>query len=319
MLNNWLVFSRKNQYEYNVHDCRYDEDYTMEVTIASFVRKLNGHRNPYSINSELTKTEMNIVLAQLSEYGLLRNRRTMDNTPGGVYYALWFIKRTPLLISLARLWNKTLLLLWVPVLIVGILCFARYMSISYSDYMWLGSGFGIVFGMLFHELGHAFAGVSYGARVFEVGVMIDGFLPGAYVLMNTQNVKSRLKRIQIDAAGIESNALLTGMLLIIACAIPSIGAFCIIAAIFNILSVLENFTFSRGLDGASILSEILGIEDLVDGTKKVVMNTKIRKKLRSKGASGHALIAVSFVVQLLQISVPVLIGWSVMESILWFL
>ena len=34
MLNNWLVFSRKNQYEYDVHDCLYDEDFTMGVTIA---------------------------------------------------------------------------------------------------------------------------------------------------------------------------------------------------------------------------------------------------------------------------------------------
>ena len=29
MLNNWLVFFRKNQYEYDVHDCLYDEDFTM--------------------------------------------------------------------------------------------------------------------------------------------------------------------------------------------------------------------------------------------------------------------------------------------------
>ena len=44
MLNNWLVFSRKNQYEYDVHGRPYDEDFTMGVTIAAIARKLNGHR-----------------------------------------------------------------------------------------------------------------------------------------------------------------------------------------------------------------------------------------------------------------------------------
>lgn len=48
ILNNWLVLSCKNQYEYDVYDCLYDEDFTMGVTIAAFARKLNGHRNPYS-------------------------------------------------------------------------------------------------------------------------------------------------------------------------------------------------------------------------------------------------------------------------------
>lgn len=78
MLNNWLVFSRKNQYEYDVHDCLYDEDFTMGVTIAAFARKLNGHRNPYSINMGLTKAEINHMLKQLREHDLLRYGRSLD-------------------------------------------------------------------------------------------------------------------------------------------------------------------------------------------------------------------------------------------------
>lgn len=317
MLNNWLVFSRKNQYEYDVHDCLYDEDFTMGVTIAAFARKLNGHRNPYSINMGLTKAEINHMLKQLKKHDLLRYGRSLD-AGSGTHYSLWFIKRNPLLMAVARLWNGLLMLSWLPVLILGILFFIRDLPIINTDCMWLGNILGIVFGALLHELGHAFAGLTYGARVFEIGIMIDAFLPGAYVLMDSQRVQSKLKRTQIYAAGVESNALFAGVCLLTACAIPSAGAFLLNGAIGNLVMALVNMTFGGGLDGASILSELLGIENLVEDTKKVVLNSRIRRKLRSKGIPGYALIAVSVVVQTLQITIPVIIGWNIVEVITCF-
>lgn len=317
MLNNWLVFSRKNQYEYDVHDCLYDEDFTMGVTIAAFARKLNGHRNPYSINMGLTKAEINDMLKQLREHDLLRYGRSLD-AGSGAHYTLWFIKRNPLLMAMARLWNGMLMLLWLPVFIIGVLFFIRDLPIINTDCMWLGNILGIVFGALLHELGHAFAGLTYGARVFEIGIMINALLPGAYVLMDSQSVQSKMKRIQIYAAGVESNALFAGVCLLIACTIPYAGAFLLNAAISNIILALVNITFGGGLDGASILSELLGIENLVEDTKKVVLNRRIRRKLRSKGMPGHALIAVSVVVQILQITIPVIIGWNIVEAITCF-
>lgn len=317
MLNNWLVFSRKNQYEYDVHDCLYDEDFTMGVTIAAFARKLNGHRNPYSINMGLTKAEINHMLKQLREHDLLRYGRSLD-AGSGAHYTLWFIKRNPLLMEVARLWNCLLMLSWLPVFIFGVLFFIRDFPIINTDCMWLGNILGIVFGALLHELGHAFAGLTYGARVFEIGIMINALLPGAYVLMDSQSVQSKMKRIQIYAAGVESNALFAGVCLLIACAIPYAGAFLLNAAIGNIILALVNITFGSGLDGASILSELLGIENLVEDTKKVVFNRRIRRKLRSIGMPGYALIAVSVVVQMLQITIPVIIGWNIVEAITCF-
>ena len=317
MLNNWLVFSRKNQYEYDVQDCLYDEDFTMGVTIAAFARKLNGHRNPYSINMGLTKAEINHMLKQLMEHDLLRYGRSLD-AGSGAHYTLWFIKRNPLLMEVARLWNCLLMLSWLPVFIFGVLFFIRDLPIINTDCRWLGNILGIVFGALLHELGHAFAGLTYGARVFEIGIMINALLPGAYVLMDSQSVQSKMKRIQIYAAGVESNALFAGVCLLIACAIPYAGAFLLNAAIGNIILALVNITFGGGLDGASILSELLGIENLVEDTKKVVLNRRIRRKLRSKGMPGYALIAVSVVVQILQITIPVIIGWNIVEAITCF-
>lgn len=102
------------------------------------------------------------------------------------------------------------------------------------------------------------------------------------------------------------------------CAIPYAGAFLFTAAFGNIILALVNITFGGGLDGASILSELLGIENLVEDTKKIVLNRRIKRKLRSQGMPGHALIAVSVVVQILQITIPVIIGWNIVEAITCF-
>ena len=197
-----------------MHDCLYDEDFTMGVTIAAFARKLNGHRNPYSINMGLSKAEINHTLKQLREHDLLRYGRSLD-AGAGAHYTLWFIKRNPLLMAVARLWNCLLMLLLLPVFIIGVLFFIRDLPILNTDCMWLGNILGIVIRALLHELGHAFAELTYGARVFKMGIMIDGLFPGAYVLMDSQRVQSKMKRIQIYAAGVESNALLAGVCLLI--------------------------------------------------------------------------------------------------------
>lgn len=264
-----------------------------------------------------TVAEINHMLKQLIEHDLLRYGRSLD-AGSGAHYTLWFIKRNPLLMEVARLWNSLLMLSWLPVFIFGVLFFIRDLPIINTDCMWLGNILGIVFGVLLRELGHAFAELTYGARVFEIRIMINALLPGAYVLMYSQSVQSKMKRIQIYAAGVESNALFAGVCLLIACAIPYAGAFLLNAAIGNIILALVNITFGGGLDGVSILSELLGIENLVEDTKKVVLNRCIRRKLRSKGMPGYALIAVSIVVQILQITIPVIIGWNIVETITCF-
>ena len=61
-----------------------------------------------------------------------------------------------------------------------------------ADYITIGSIFGLLVGIFLHELGHMFACIAYGGEVFEVGVMLQFFLPGAYVLMNKNRIKNRL-------------------------------------------------------------------------------------------------------------------------------
>lgn len=319
MLNNWLLLSPRNQNEVLVHDCLYDEDYIIENRIASYIRKLNGRRNPYSISTSLSKHEIMYLLIQLREYNLIRTGRVSSTSIGSVYITLWYIKSNSRLKAFARVWNNVLIILWLPVLLAGLVAFLRYLPIENTSFMWIGNIIGIVVGILLHELGHAFAGIAYNAEVFELGIMLKSFLPGAYVLMNEKKVSSRIKRIQINAAGVESNALFAGLSILIACVIPFVGGICISAAITNILLFFINSSFIVGFDGFAILSELLGMKNLVEDTRIIVFNSRIREKLRLKGVQGYLMIVMSVIVQSLRITFPLIIGWDIMEVISCFI
>ncbi len=318
MLNNWLKIKRINKYEFEVHDYMRGEIFTMDSTVAQFIRKLNGKRNPYLIDSTLSPADVNNILNELDESELLRNNMIVMSYWGSIYLTIWIPGRRPFLQILAKLFNNFLMYFWLPVFIIGVFLFMRCEPFGIYDQFITGSVFGIIIGSLFHELGHAFAGIAYGARVFEMGVMIHKFIPGAYVFMTEENVKSKMKRIQINAAGIEANIMTAGICLILACVLPLISATLSYAAVNNVFLALINITFVEGLDGTSIISELLGIEDLTEKVKLVLCDRKIRKKLCTKGLTGHAIIVVSILIQLLQVTLPLLIILSVVEVILCF-
>lgn len=89
-----------------------------------------------------------------------------------------------------------------------------------------GSVVGMLIGLVMHELGHMFACLTYGGRVFKVGVMLQFLLmPGAYVLMNESNIKKRMKRVQVSAAGIEMNLILTAIFLFLSARFEVLSGF----------------------------------------------------------------------------------------------
>ena len=242
-LNNWLVFRRKDEITYDVRDCLNDEELTMGVTIAGFARKLDGKHDPFQVDDTLTWEEVIGMLYALEEHGLLRHSMVLSSSGGSVYRTLWFPRNCPLVRTLAALCNSALEALWLPTFAFGLWLYAKCMPPVNSDQILMGSVLGIVFGAMLHELAHASAGLAYGARVFEVGVMLEWFIPGVYVLMDAENVRSRLKRVQISTAGAEANMLLAGMCFVLACVHPDVGTAMLCAAVSNVLLAVLNITF----------------------------------------------------------------------------
>ncbi len=318
-ISNALIYKKLDAETVEVTDFLTQNVFSFPIETARFVKRLDGHTDPYKISTELDAATIDEILKALEEYELLQKSGAIKYSAGTRLLRLWVPKRSALLTMWARLSNFLLTVLWLPVFALGILMYIRNITAMETGYLLLGFAVGFLFGIVFHELGHAFAGMSYGARVFEMGVMVMyGILPGAYVLMDESPVKKRMQRVQINAAGVESNLLLSGVFLLLCVAFPPISGVLLSAAVFNTVLGVVNLVFIKGLDGCSLVSELLGIDNAISFSNKIVFNKKARKKLTQRGVNGYAVVAVCYMLCAIQITLPVLIVSNILEVILYF-
>ncbi|WP_434309854.1 hypothetical protein [Hominifimenecus sp. rT4P-3] len=316
---NWLVFRRIAPNQWEVKDYLLEETCTIGNGLARFARKLDGHVNPYAIDPTLDKEDVDEMLQILDENEMLRYSSRIAVSAGTVYRTLWIPKGSGFSRILAFANHMLLKYLWLPVFISGILLLWNRAPILGRDHMFLGSLAGVMLGMLFHELAHGCACLSYGGRVFELGVMLHHFLPGAYVLLSAEAIKNRMKRVQIDAAGIEANLMLAGLLFLAALQFPAWGGAFVCGAVTNILMAALNLTLIEGFDGAAILSELLGAEDLIADAKSIVWKRQKRRRWRKKGRLDNGMLAACYLITGVQIALPLLLLVNAAEVILWLL
>jgi putative peptide zinc metalloprotease protein len=212
----------------------------------------------------------------------------------------------------AKIANAVLRVIWLPMLIFSLVLSANAETDNNIFGMLAGLVVGMLVGMVFHEAGHMFACLAYGGRIFEVGVLLRFFMPGAYVMLDTSDIKVRMKRIQINAAGVEMNFLLTAIFGIIACCSYETSSFFAAAAGNNLIMGLLNLTFINGLDGMNIIGELLGIENFVARASKTLFNRKYRKKLFRKGVSGKAIATACIVICLAQMALPLIFAINIL-------
>lgn len=314
MLNNWLIFTRKDRYNYNVRDALSDESFTMGIKLSCFAKKLDGKRNPYT-DTSYSAEEVDLMLDILEENGFLRYNRFLHLSSGELCFSLWFPKRCKTIQIIACIFNRLLMILWFPIFVLGIIMFCRYLPLENLEYTFLGYIISTVIVLISHEIGHFVAAYSYGAPVFEVGLMIHSIIfPGGYVLMDTTNIKDKKKKIQIVAAGVESNVLWSGIFLILGCLFPTYGFACFVAALNSVSIAALNILFVEGLDGMYIVQELLGID--IDFIKGILFNRTIAKKIIRKGILGYMIFFVCWLIYTMQITIPTMILISIIEVII---
>ncbi|MBQ7132825.1 MAG: hypothetical protein IJO29_09660 [Oscillospiraceae bacterium] len=322
MLKNWLEITTINDYEYEVYD--YVNDITMNVdrNLISFAERLDGKTDPYTI-SNLSKSAVNIMLDMLDDLDLIRYSRTVlkDIGSGSLVYSLIFPpKHDKHIKAIARIFNVILLISWLPILIFGIIFVLQSVgSISLSTVSIIaGIILGTLIGAGLHEASHALSCIAYGGTCYEAGLLIRHFLPGAYVMINYDNVKSHLNRMQIDAAGIQMNFLLTGIFCILSrwTSIDAIGDVFIVTALANLLFGLMNILFADILDGFNMLNDLLGVQDT--GIFYDIIENK-SKLVKDKGITGLGFVVASYILAICQLALPVVIIINVAEVILCFI
>ncbi len=318
-LSNCLTFEKINAEQIRIIDYLTGKRYVISTETARFIKKLDGKTSPYQIKTTLSDKKINEIMVSLFENDLIRLNK-IHKTSDALMKTIWIPKSARKLSVVAEIWNKLLLYLWIPVLIIGLFVFNNnWLSINYDCNILWGNILGLITGIVLHEFGHAMAAVSYKGKFFEMGVMLMyHILPAAYVFIDNSIVKKRMQRIQIFAAGIETNFLLSGLFLILASVFPQIGGNFFVAAINNMLLALINAMFINGLDGCAIMSELMSETDLIGKIKTVIKNKLVRKQMRKWGLSGHATIAVCYILAVFQISLISLVALNFLEVFLCF-
>ncbi|MBR5093504.1 MAG: hypothetical protein IK095_00280 [Oscillospiraceae bacterium] len=317
LCHNCLVFRREGPDRILILDYAHQTAYEADYAAARFLRRLDGRTDPYTIDPSFSRGEVDELLEELEALQLLRHGPVLERSFGTICLTLWRVRPTRRLRALGRAWNALLGALWAPVFTLGLLLFLRDLPMGGSDRLLPGYLLGLLPGLLLHELGHLMAALAYGAHVFEMGVMIRNFLPGAYVSMDPSPVRSSLRRAQIDAAGLEAQALLTGLFLCLACAFPSHGCSFFCAAMANVTMVLINSGTAAGMDGGEILAELLGCPDLVARSRRLLRSRRLRRELWESDPDAPAILALCALVQALRAGLPLALIWSSLEVIGW--
>lgn len=280
--NPYLIYRRIGEDEYLIENLLYSESYTVNYRTALFLRSLDGKTDPYTLLPGHNRKEVMQLMERMRKCNMLARKKKPVKTGTGSY--MW-----PLVYCFpqkshkypAIIWNCLLMLLFLPVFITGLyLFYSKSISLqmdSYAD-LFAGMMLGAIPGMIFHELSHACAGLTYNGHLFEMGIGISTFLPMGYIALDTRCIKSRAQRIQTDAAGIEMNLLLSGMFYILS-SMRFIDPFVMyLAAIINLVFAVFNALPLYSIDGLNILSAVIGKDDALKYAVELIMDRKKRKE-----------------------------------------
>ena len=306
--NNCLIYSKKANGTYLTEDIESNEEWELDASTVNFLRRLDGKTPPSCICPKMSDSERREFIHELKTEGLIKKTKRfyMD----GLFFwrfTLWIPGRSyPR--KVAAVVNMILLLLTLPVLVGGGLLYISHYSEALAaawdsgELVTAGLLFGISAGLFFHEAAHAAAGIAYGANVCEFGLMLYLLLPGAYVIMDEKNVKRTVRRIQIYAAGVEANLMMTGICLFLAAVVPSLFWMFSQAALCNGFLAVFNLSVMGGLDGMKIFSEVMGSRDLLETVLDVLLPDGGEKQVLMWGINGCALKIASVVVLLFHLA-----------------
>ncbi len=317
-LGNWNRFKRIDDDKYLVRNLLTDESFVLDAYTVWFAKKLTC-KNPNKIDRRLSKDEVSSIIVELNDKMMLKENRFLSKSVFNLMFTVWEVRTTPLLRLVSFFVNNVLLVCWLPLLIFSVYIFINAGGPINNNNIFLGSVVGMVLGIVLHELGHMVACLSYGGQVFELGLMLNCIVPGAYTLMDEKRIKNRFQRIQVYAAGVEMNLLLTSVSLIFCTLFESTSGMFFWMALNNVVVSLLNLTFVNGFDGALIISELLGVENLFEKARRITKSKKAKKILLNKGVSGTCTVVCCYILEIFKMTLPVMILVNIMGMVLWFL
>lgn len=190
-------------------------------------------------------------------------------------FPLWnpdkFLDKT--LPNLRWLGHKATLYSFVFITVMGIYLFSRQVEDFFSTFQYFFSWSGLTvyilalaFIKILHEFGHAYVAKAHGCRVPMIGVALMMGWPVLYTdTSDAWKIASRIKRLQIGAAGVAVELVIASLSLFLWSISPegSIkSAFFLLSTTTWLMSVFVNFNPLMRFDGYYLLSDLLRVPNL---------------------------------------------------------
>lgn len=304
MMANWLLVDKMDDGTYYVNNVLNGEMFEVGCDTYRFLYNLNGNRNPHKVARKFG-VDADELMDYFAEHKLIRtDRRTLFAGEDAILYTVYIPAKYNTKSIIPKIYNCLLYTGFVPMLLFGLYKLMFTSCELNTDYIILGTILGTVIGMVMHEISHAMACLAYGGNFFEAGVMWEKFYPGAYVAIDNFNVESKLKRVQIDAAGAEMNLMFTGIFVVLCTLIERINGLFFAAALTNGMLAVFNFMFIDGFDGCSIIGELIGLSGGVDSAKKI-LKKELKCNVRKFSANKKVVVLACAIIIAYQILLPI--------------
>ena len=319
MMANWLLANKMEDGMYCVKNVLSDEIYELDSDTYQFLCNLNGNRNPHKVARKFS-VDADALIDYFDMNLLIRTRgRELLAGEGTILHTVCIPKKSRTQSVIPKIYNFLLLVGWLPMLLYGVyrLLFASYRL--NMGYMVFGYIFAIVIGLVMHEISHAMACLAYGGKFFEAGIMWQKFCPGAYVLIDKSGIGSSLKKVQVDAAGAEMNLMLTGLFLVLCTVVEELSGFFLYVAMINGILAVFNLAFIDGLDGCSVVGELLGLPEGVNRAKNILRNSIKKNDIGEMSENKKVALLTCAIITVFQILLPIVLINNVLLIIGGFL
>lgn len=214
--------------------------------------------------------------------------------------------------SLCNAFNATLPIASVLIFVIGIYLLVINGVEESGYYNWYLL-FGIILSSIFlHEIGHLAAGLNYGYRFSELGILLFGIIPvGAYVAYRENKKAKCSQKIQFSLAGVEMDLLIAGICMILSRLSYSLSSTLIAAALINTILAAANLLPASGLDGESALSALFDVESISKTAQRYLSSKRQIRKLINAKLPGIVMILILSIVLASEIISWILIGFSI--------
>ena len=324
---NWVILKRKWNGTIIARNCLTDREIPLSDREARYLRSLDGSGNQYHVDG-FSERECMKFYQHLSRERMVRRSRFNLSDGKTVMRTVYIPRRKRARTLVPKILNVMLMVSFLPVFLYGVylICHDGVLLGKEDNFFLnivLGQVFGLGGGILLHETAHAVACLSdRRGRWLEAGIMMRwGIIPGAYVWLDTKDIRSQMKKIQINMAGIEMNLLLAGILMVLLVHFRYSYGFLsqwrlamLYAVLMNVSLVLFNVSFAEGLDGEHTISEIFADgNSIVDAAKENIRQMILKKDRKvyfekNGVACGIANLGVSAIILCFQMLLPLMIA-----------